>query len=107
MPRPLFIYGWFAALLLLLMPGYLENTDAETVYLSAQGIAQRGDLGTLDPARSLRTLSYPFSPKDGKMYSRYGLGMTLLALPAALLEPWLGANGGRFLFAMRNKCFLS
>ncbi|HZB48625.1 MAG TPA: hypothetical protein VE547_05980, partial [Mycobacteriales bacterium] len=75
-----------SAFFLLVQEGAITGYDGRTMYGVAEAIVERGTLA-VDP--ELNTLPGP----DGREYSRYGLGLSLLALVPYLLFRPLAALG--------------
>lgn len=69
---------FFAALYSCTLNGFIANTDGETVYLVTRGIVEDKDVAI---APGLIQKVNGKVGKDGRIYSQYGIGQSLCAVP--------------------------
>ena len=106
------IFGLLLACYLFTYTGVIDSSDGLSMFATAESIVRRGEIDT-NQLLWMGLQQGSFGP-DGELYSRKGLGMTLLALPliwlaklwpaiglaqaAMLLNPLLTAFTGALLY---------
>ena len=73
----LLFYLFFLSIYILITGGRIPSSDGMTMFYVTQGIVERGEL-------SVPSGNATLGP-DGKLYSKYGIGQSLVALPFYLL----------------------
>jgi hypothetical protein len=68
------IYLLFLAVYLMTCAGHFFSTDHVAVYLTAEGIVERGDL-------AIKPINDAVPGRDGKHYAAFGLGQPLVVIP--------------------------
>jgi 4-amino-4-deoxy-L-arabinose transferase-like glycosyltransferase len=76
------LFIFFLALYILTAPGRIDVYDAKVRYNVTYNLIETGELVTEE--------SMGLPGKDGRYYSWYGLGQSLLAIPFYILGKWMG-----------------
>jgi hypothetical protein len=86
-----FLFGLLLACYLLTYTGNIQSSDGLAMFATAENIVRRGEIDS-NQLLWMENQQGNFGP-DGELYSRKGLGMTLLAIPLvwlAMLWPAVG-----------------
>ncbi|MFO7524058.1 MAG: hypothetical protein R6W68_01260 [Ignavibacteriaceae bacterium] len=93
-----------AALFIVLGNGRISGSDGEAMYQVTRAMAEHGRVsvppGAVPPVEIVlvestdSTIPYTLTGRDGRTYSKYGLGQSLVALPLYLLgAAWRAVTG--------------
>jgi hypothetical protein len=84
------LFVWFACFYLLTSPGHIPSPDGTLMYLVTEGLVERGSPALRDEGEGW-SFWHTELGTDGRRYSIYGLGPSLLAVPFYLVGRGLEA----------------